>query len=113
MSTFEFTAHHPEHGHVLARIEADNEREARKALRDTIFCRKLSAREIIELSRQGFGIIDAKTGRAIGAESCESGDPQCGPVTHHDSEGVPLCDVCYDGLVSDSVADPALDAAQP
>jgi len=35
-------------------------------------------------------------------ESCEAGQPECGPVTNHDSEGVPLCAVCYEGLLADS-----------
>lgn len=35
-------------------------------------------------------------------ESCESGQPECGPVTNHDSEGVPLCAVCWEGLLADS-----------
>jgi hypothetical protein len=34
-------------------------------------------------------------------ERCESGDPACGPVEHHDSEGVPLCKRCFDGLEID------------
>jgi len=35
-------------------------------------------------------------------ETCEAGQPECGPVTNHDSEGVPLCAVCWDGLLADS-----------
>lgn len=35
-------------------------------------------------------------------ERCESGDPDCGPVEHHDSEGVPLCKRCYDSLADDN-----------
>ncbi len=35
-------------------------------------------------------------------ERCESGDPECGPVEFHDVEGVPLCRVCWEGLVADS-----------
>ena len=35
-------------------------------------------------------------------ETCESGQPECGPVTHHDSEGVPLCEVCWNGLLDDT-----------
>ena len=33
---------------------------------------------------------------------CESGAPECGPVEFHDSEGVPLCRVCWEGLLADS-----------
>lgn len=73
MSTFLFTAHDPEHGHTIARIEADNEREARGALKSMIFCRKLSAHEIIQASQRGLAIVDAKTGKVIGSE--ESEDP--------------------------------------
>jgi hypothetical protein len=40
--------------------------------------------------------------QANGAETCESGDPLCGPVEYHDSEGVPLCQVCWDGLLDDT-----------
>lgn len=29
-------------------------------------------------------------------EFCESGDPACGPVEHWDSEGVPLCQACWE-----------------
>lgn len=36
------------------------------------------------------------------AERCESGSPECGPVTNHDSEGVPLCATCWAGLEQDS-----------
>lgn len=41
---------------------------------------------------------------AVGSEkeACESGQPECGSVTRHDSEGVPLCDVCWNGLLDDS-----------
>lgn len=28
-------------------------------------------------------------------ETCENNLPDCGPVTHHDSEGVPLCELCW------------------
>ncbi len=35
-------------------------------------------------------------------ETCEAGQPECGPVTNHDSEGVPLCAVCWEGLLADS-----------
>lgn len=38
----------------------------------------------------------------VDAECCESGDPLCGPVEFHDVEGVPLCRVCWDGLIEDS-----------
>lgn len=68
MSTFEFKAHHPEHGHVIQRVEADNEREARAYVKTQLFCRKLTAREIIEVSQRGLAIVDAKTGQVIGVE---------------------------------------------
>lgn len=71
MSTFEFRHSDAEHGPVIARIEADNEREARTALRDMIHVRKLSAREIIELSQRGLAILDANTGLVIGGEQGE------------------------------------------
>lgn len=35
------------------------------------------------------------------SERCESGQPECGPVTNYDSEGVPLCEVCWNGLLAD------------
>ncbi|MBN8492367.1 MAG: hypothetical protein J0M00_13185 [Burkholderiales bacterium] len=72
MSTFEFRHSDQIDGPIIARIEADNEREARAALRDMIHSRKLSAREIIELSQRGLAIIDAKTGQAIGGEPAEA-----------------------------------------
>lgn len=37
------------------------------------------------------------------AERCEGGAPNCGPVAHHDSEGVPLCDRCWGELARASV----------
>lgn len=40
------------------------------------------------------------------SQACEGGGSSCGPVTSFDSEGVPLCDACTDGLISDSEADP-------
>jgi hypothetical protein len=69
MSTFEFRHSDPEKGPVIARIEAENEREARAFLRTRIHARKMSAREIIELSRRDQAIFDAKTGEVIGAGS--------------------------------------------
>lgn len=44
-------------------------------------------------------------------ERCESGDPACGLVEFHDSEGVPLCKVCWDGLVADAAIE--ADGATP
>lgn len=45
---------------------------------------------------------DAETARlAAPAEpvpTCEAGAPDCGPVEHYDSEGIPLCKRCYDAL---------------
>lgn len=35
-------------------------------------------------------------------EKCESGDPSCGPVVTHDSEGVPLCQQCADELAAEA-----------
>jgi hypothetical protein len=35
-------------------------------------------------------------------ETCEAGQRECGPVTNHDSEGVPLCAACWEGLLVDS-----------
>lgn len=35
-------------------------------------------------------------------ERCESGLPDCGPVEHYDSEGVPLCTRCWNELPSES-----------
>lgn len=46
-------------------------------------------------------------------EVCESGDPECGPVEHHDSEGVPLCQACWEGLVADSAGEQAQQEGQP
>ena len=40
-------------------------------------------------------------------ETCEGGAPDCGPVKHFDSEGVPLCQRCWDGLTADSAAQEA------
>lgn len=68
MSTFEFRAHDQIDGHVIARVEAKNERAARAYVSEQIFVRKLSAREIIETSQRGLAIIDAETGKVIGGE---------------------------------------------
>lgn len=35
-------------------------------------------------------------------ERCEGADPNCGPVEFHDSEGVPLCRTCWEGLALDA-----------
>lgn len=35
-------------------------------------------------------------------QTCEAGQPECGPVKYYDSEGVPLCAVCWQGLLADS-----------
>ncbi len=40
-----------------------------------------------------------------GDERCESGDPECGPVEFHDSEGVPLCKTCWEGLAIDGACE--------
>lgn len=53
---YEVKAHHPEHGHVIARVEADNEREARKLAKADIYVRKLSAREVSDLTAAGKAI---------------------------------------------------------
>jgi hypothetical protein len=53
---YEVKAHHPEHGHVIARVEADNEREARKLAKAEIYVRKLSAREVSDLTAAGKAI---------------------------------------------------------
>jgi hypothetical protein len=42
-------------------------------------------------------------------ERCESGSSACGPVEHHDSEGVPLCAKCWQALAEDSAACPEPD----
>lgn len=41
------------------------------------------------------------TGADLG-ETCEAGQPECGPVEHYDSEGVPLCAGCWEALLADS-----------
>jgi hypothetical protein len=38
------------------------------------------------------------------AQTCEAGQPECGPVEHYDSEGVPLCAGCWEALLADSQA---------
>jgi hypothetical protein len=86
MSTFQFTAHDPEHGHTIARIEADNEREARGALKSMIFCRKLSAHEIIQASQRGLAIVDAKTGKVIGGDQDQDADNTGGTPLGSDAE---------------------------
>ncbi|EIL88578.1 hypothetical protein UU9_12543 [Rhodanobacter fulvus Jip2] len=45
-------------------------------------------------------------------ERCEGGSPECGPVEHHDSEGVPLCATCWDALLADSNATPEGDGGE-
>lgn len=42
------------------------------------------------------------TKRQSEPETCESGDPECGPVEHHDADGTPLCKRCYDALETTS-----------
>ena len=46
---------------------------------------------------------------ADAGEACESGDPSCGPVEFHDSEGIPLCRSCWDALEIDSARVEACD----
>ena len=64
MSTHEFTYA----GQVIARVEADNKREATAYLKGAIESRELTSREIVALSQSGKGIVDAKTGQVIGGE---------------------------------------------
>ena len=35
------------------------------------------------------------------ADRCEGGASDCGPVAHYDTEGVPLCQRCWDALAVD------------
>lgn len=35
------------------------------------------------------------------SERCEGGLPGCGPVEHHDADGVPLCSGCWQSLLSE------------
>ena len=35
---------------------------------------------------------------------CESGSPDCGPVTHFDDDDVPLCTRCWNGLEIESAS---------
>ncbi len=44
-------------------------------------------------------------------EHCESDQPECGPVTRHDSHGVPLCEVCWNGLLDDAALSGPADKA--
>lgn len=37
-------------------------------------------------------------------ERCEGGTTECGPVEHHDSEGVPLCSKCWSALLKESAS---------
>jgi hypothetical protein len=34
-------------------------------------------------------------------ERCESGMAECGPVVRHDTQGVPLCQKCWDEMAND------------
>ncbi|WP_421680575.1 hypothetical protein [Stenotrophomonas bentonitica] len=45
--------------------------------------------------------------------ACESGQPECGPVEHYDSQGVPLCAGCWAELVADSQSGYDLGDAAP
>ncbi|MHB1057291.1 MAG: hypothetical protein ACYC0F_05345 [Rhodanobacter sp.] len=40
--------------------------------------------------------------KAEGAQRCEGGSPECGPVEHYDNEGIPLCSKCWQTLLEDS-----------
>lgn len=68
MPVFEFRAHHPEHGPTIARIEADDVRKARGALKNLIFERRMSTQEVIKAAQHGYAIIDAETGQTIRTE---------------------------------------------
>jgi hypothetical protein len=46
------------------------------------------------------------------AVTCEAGQPECGPVEHHDSEGVPLCAGCWAELLADSQSCDSADDAE-
>ena len=62
---------------------------------------------IIEKQLIAFSLSLALEASKQSRERCESGQPECGPVEHHDSEGVPLCKVCWDGLLADSADEAA------
>lgn len=76
MSTFEFRANDPVEGFCIARIEADTEREARAAVKELIFVRKLDVREVIAAVQAGRPITDAKTGNVIRELSAPGQEPQ-------------------------------------
>lgn len=54
-------------------------------------------REALDAAEQHLAVVEDEE-----SETCEAGQPECGPVTNHDSKGVPLCAVCWAGLVADS-----------
>lgn len=68
MSIFEFRANDKDDGYCIARVEADNKREAQAYVRGQLFVRELSYRETIEAAQRGLAIVDAKTGKVIGGE---------------------------------------------
>lgn len=53
---YEVKAHHPEHGYVIARVEADNEREALALAKSEVFVRKMTAREVHDVTTKGLAI---------------------------------------------------------
>lgn len=60
--------------------------------------------ECVDAEEYGCVLLDGTSASLIEPEpeSCEGAAPDCGPIAHYDSEGVPLCQSCHDALLADS-----------
>ena len=66
-----------------------------------------------EMARRAYVFADAMLSERLTApapvapkEVCEGGLPDCGPVEHHDEDGVPLCQQCWNALPPADALDP-------
>lgn len=51
-----------------------------------------------DLATWGLEHLGLSASPVVEGESCESGNPDCGPVEFHDGDGVPLCRTCFEAL---------------
>lgn len=65
MTAFAIHANHPEHGYVVARVEADNKREAMTYAKAQLSIREMSVAEVVSCTKRGIAIVDAKTGQLV------------------------------------------------
>lgn len=65
---------------------------------------QLSDAEAAPLIAKGYISAEQVLPPGTEGDRCESDDPDCGPVVHYDTDGVGLCQRCYDDLAADATS---------